>query len=80
MFLYHEAHPQVGFSANRRLLDVQKITQDCSLGEAAFRQVTHPVDQELPALSADSTRDPGGAVLHAQLRPDLATGLGSDHP
>ena len=34
---------QIGFSANRRLLDVQKITQDCSLGEAAFRQVTHPV-------------------------------------
>ena len=34
---------QIGFSANRRLLDVQKITQDCSLGEAAFRQVTQPV-------------------------------------
>jgi hypothetical protein len=34
---------QIGFSANRRLLDVQKITQDCALGEAAFRQVTQPV-------------------------------------
>jgi hypothetical protein len=34
---------QIGFSANRRLLDVQKITQDCALGEATFRQVTHPV-------------------------------------
>ena len=33
----------IGFSANRRLLDVQKITQDCALGEAAFRQVTQPV-------------------------------------
>jgi len=34
---------QIGFSANRRLLDVQKITQDCSIGEAAFRQVTQPI-------------------------------------
>jgi hypothetical protein len=34
---------QIGFAANRRLLDVQKITQDCALGEAAFRQVTQPV-------------------------------------
>lgn len=34
---------QIGFTANRRLLDVQKITQDCALGEAALRQVTEPV-------------------------------------
>ena len=34
---------QIGFSANRRLLDVQKITQDCALGEVALRQVTEPV-------------------------------------
>jgi hypothetical protein len=31
------------FTANRRLLDVQTITQDCALGEAALRQVTAPV-------------------------------------
>jgi hypothetical protein len=34
---------QVGFQANRRLLDVQTISQDCALGEAAFRQVNEPV-------------------------------------
>jgi hypothetical protein len=34
---------RIGFPANRRLLDVQKITQDCALGEAALRQVTEPV-------------------------------------
>ncbi len=34
---------QIGFQANRRLLNVQKITQDCALGEAALRQVTEPV-------------------------------------
>jgi hypothetical protein len=34
---------QIGFPANRRLLDVQMITQDCALGELALRQVTEPV-------------------------------------
>ena len=34
---------RIGFQANRRLLDVQKITQDCTLGEVALRQVTEPV-------------------------------------
>lgn len=34
---------RIGFQANRRLLDVQKITHDCALGEAALRQVTEPV-------------------------------------
>jgi hypothetical protein len=35
---------QIGFQANRRLLDVQKITQDCALGEVALREVTEPVE------------------------------------
>jgi len=34
---------QVGFQANRRLLDVQRISHDCAIGEAAFTQVTQPV-------------------------------------
>src|ERR671912_2267627 len=29
---------QIGFQANRRLLDVQKISHDCSIGEDAFRR------------------------------------------
>ena len=37
---------QIGFQANRRLLDVQKITQDCAQGEAELRQVTEPVQVE----------------------------------
>jgi hypothetical protein len=32
----------VGFAANRRLLDVQTLSHDCQMGEAAFRQVTQP--------------------------------------
>ena len=37
---------QVGFQANRRLLDVQQVSHDCSLGENAFDQVVRPVTVE----------------------------------
>jgi hypothetical protein len=33
---------EVGFRANRRLLDVQTISQDCAVGEEVFRRVTQP--------------------------------------
>jgi hypothetical protein len=33
---------EVGFQANRRLLNVQKASQDCLMGEAAFREITSP--------------------------------------
>jgi hypothetical protein len=35
---------RIGFEANRRLLDVQRISQDCALGEDAFRGVNEPVE------------------------------------
>jgi hypothetical protein len=44
---------QVGFQANRRLLDVQRCTHDCLVGEAAFAAVQRPqvIDgQRVPAL------------------------------
>ncbi len=44
---------RIGFQANRRLLDVQKITQDCALGEVALQKITEPVvvdDQRAPGL------------------------------
>lgn len=34
---------QIGFQANRRLLDVQQISHDCAIGEDAFRQVNQPL-------------------------------------
>jgi hypothetical protein len=37
---------QIGFQANRRLLDVQKISQDCALGEAAFAKINQPIQVE----------------------------------
>jgi hypothetical protein len=44
---------KVGFSANRRLLGVQRIGYDSSIGEAAFQQIHQPIvvnDQRAPAL------------------------------
>ena len=35
---------RIGFQANRRLLDVQRISQDCALGEDAFHGVNDPVE------------------------------------
>jgi hypothetical protein len=59
---------QIGFAANRRLLDVQKITQDCALGEAAFRQVTQPVVVQEQRAAALRYADPRvQAVLSALL-------------
>ena len=37
---------QIGFQANRGLLDGQKISQDCALGEAAFEAVNQPIQVE----------------------------------
>jgi hypothetical protein len=50
---------QVGFSANRRLLDVERLTTDPTLGEHAFRAVADPVvvgSQRASALPFDSAR------------------------
>jgi hypothetical protein len=33
----------VGFGANRRLLDVQRVSHDCHLGAATFAQITQPI-------------------------------------
>jgi hypothetical protein len=33
---------ELGFTANRRLLDVQRASQDCRVGEDVFREVTSP--------------------------------------
>jgi hypothetical protein len=43
---------QVGFQANRRLLDVQKVSHDCSIGEDAFHRVVHPTQVDGQRASA----------------------------
>lgn len=35
---------RIGFQANRRLLDIQRISQDCALGEDAFHGVNQPIE------------------------------------
>ena len=49
---------QVGFQANRRLLDVQTISHDCSIGEDAFAQVVRPIEVEGQRASALRFGDP----------------------
>ena len=43
---------QIGFKANRRLLDVQTISHDCSIGDEAFEQVVRPIEVEEQRASA----------------------------
>ncbi len=50
---------QIGYHANRRLLDVERLTTDPTIGEAAFRAVADPVTvgaQRASALPFDSAR------------------------
>jgi len=43
---------QIGFQANRRLLDVQRISHDCAIGEDAFDKVVRPAEVEGQRASA----------------------------
>lgn len=65
---------QIGFQANRRLLDVQRISHDCMIGEDAFRQVNDPAVVAGQRASAMRFADPlvqalFGALLVFRLLP-----------
>jgi hypothetical protein len=50
---------EVGFQANRRLLDVQRLSHDCRIGDDAFQQVVRPLqvdNQRVSALRFDDER------------------------
>jgi hypothetical protein len=49
---------KVGFQANRRLLDVQRISHDCAIGETAFARVSRPVTVEGQRAAALRFADP----------------------
>jgi len=49
---------QIGFQANRRLLDVQRISHECAIGEDAFQQVNQPVEVDGQRASALRFIDP----------------------
>jgi hypothetical protein len=82
----------IGFTANRRLLDVQSVSHDCAIGEDAFKQVVRPIEvdgQRATALRFGEARTQAlfhALVLfsvqtqgftHAQLRTHLASLLGA---
>jgi len=49
---------KIGFQANRRLLDVQRISHDCALGEDAFDQLQSPTKTEGQTVPALRFADP----------------------
>ena len=84
---------QVGFTANRRLLDVERLNSDPTIGQDAFRAIADPImvgTQRASALPFDSARTQALlsalVVFHlhphgfrnADLRPLLAALLGID--
>lgn len=58
---------EVGFSANRRLLGVQRITHDSHLGEAAFEQIHRPVEHQAQRAAALRFGDPRVLALFGAL-------------
>jgi hypothetical protein len=82
---------QVGFSANRRLLDVQQLSHDCTLGETALQRLNRPIQVNGQRAAALRFADPTVQALlsllvffsflpqgfrNRNLRPHLAALLG----
>ena len=82
---------EIGFAANRRLLDVQRISHDCAIGEDALHQLEHPIVVDGQRASGLRLSDPRVHALlsvlllyfflplgfaHRDLRPQLAAFLG----
>ena len=81
----------IGFAANRRLPDVQRIGHDCFIGEASFQEMQKPVVVETRLAAALRFADPRvqtllhvlllfllvkGTSRHSDLREHLASLLG----
>ena len=58
---------KIGFAANRRLLDVQQLSQDCTIGEDAFRRVNEPVEVKGQRTSALRFAEPMVQALFSAL-------------
>ena len=82
---------KIGFAANRRLLDVQRIGHDCFIGEASFQDMQKPVTVNNRRAAALRFADPRvqallqvlllfllvqGTFTHKHLREHLAPLLG----
>ena len=59
---------RIGFAANRRLLEVEKVTHDCILAEETFRKINQPVEVNGQRASALRFAEPKvQMLLHALL-------------
>jgi hypothetical protein len=58
---------QIGFQANRRLIEVECLSHDCRLGEEAFQQINHPREVNGQRASALRFTDPRVLVLWTAL-------------
>src|SRR5262245_54586625 len=58
---------KIGFQANRRLLDVQRVTQDCTIGQDAFEQVVRPLEVKGQRVAALRFDDPRAQALFSAL-------------
>jgi hypothetical protein len=58
---------QIGFQANRRLLDVQRVSHDCAIGEDAFDKVVRPAEVDGQRASALRFGDPRVQALFSVL-------------
>jgi hypothetical protein len=59
---------KIGFTANRRLLDVQRIGHDCFIGEASFQELQKPITVDDHRAAALRFADPRvQALLHVLL-------------
>jgi len=82
---------KIGFAANRRLLDVQRIGHDCFIGETSFQDMQRPVIVDAQRAAALRFADPRvqgllqvlllfllvqGTFAHCHLREHLAPLLG----
>src|SRR6201987_3164952 len=85
---------QIGFEANRRILEVEKLSRDCGIGQQSFLQLQRSAEIEGQRASALRFGDPRVQALFAvlvifnlqpqgfrnkDLRPLLAQALGLDH-
>jgi hypothetical protein len=48
---------QIGFQANRRLLEVERLSHDCAVGEEALQQLNRPIEVNGQRTSALRTTD-----------------------
>jgi hypothetical protein len=72
---------QIGFQANRRLLEVEKISHDCMLAEEAFQRLHRPRQVNQQRTSALRFADPQvQSLCHALLAfPQLPGGFSHRH-